>query len=269
MELVGYSFFSNALLMSLLLSLLFGLLSFFVVLRRMSFLGAGIAHTAFGGVALGVLLGIHPFFTSLGFCLGSALLIGKLSQRTSLSLDASIGIFFSFSMALGAVFIALRRAYSFDLSGYLFGSILGIKGTDLFLTLAATLVVGGTIFLLFHKLFFMTFDEETARASGVKTDALDTLLLLLIALVVVVSMKIVGLILISALTVLPASFGRLLSRHYYWILGISVLFSLMVMVGGLLISTAADLPAGATMVVLATLIYLATAGIRILYGKVV
>ena len=102
-ELLQMDFFTNALIMGLLVSIIFGLLSFFVVLRKMSFLGTGIAHTAFGGVALGVLLGFNPFITSLFFCAVASLLIGKLVRYGRISYDSSIGIFFSFSMAMGAM----------------------------------------------------------------------------------------------------------------------------------------------------------------------
>lgn len=161
-ELFHMVFFRNAFVMSLLLSLLFGLLSFFIVMRRMTFLGAGIAHTAFGGVALGVLLGIHPFYSSLVFCLVSALLIGKLVKYGNISYDTGIGIFFSFSMALGVLFIALKKAYTFDLSGYLFGNILGVTQTDLFLSLGAVLLFIPFLAIFFQQILFMTFEEKVA-----------------------------------------------------------------------------------------------------------
>ena len=241
--------------MSLLLGGLFGLLSFFIVMRKMAFLGAGIAHTAFGGVALGVLLGIQPFYTSLVFCIVSSVLIGKLVKYGNISFDTGIGIFFSFSMALGAIFIALRKAYTFDLSGYLFGNILGVTQTDLILVLITALISFPFLILFFQKILFMTFEEQVATVNGVKTEFLDTSLLVFLALIIVVSIKIVGIILVSALVVLPASFGLLLSKRYHKVILWGVSYTLFIMVGGLFLSYYIDSPTGATMVMAGTCLY--------------
>lgn len=139
-DLLHFEFFRNALLMGLMLSLLFGLLSFFMVLRNMVFMGAGIAHTAFGGVALGIVLGMNPLYTSLIFCAASSLLISHLVRSGAMNYDTGIGIFFSFSMAFGALLIALREAYTFDLSGYLFGNILSVNRSDLAVTSVTTIL---------------------------------------------------------------------------------------------------------------------------------
>ena len=254
-ELVGMDFFRNAFLMGLLLSLLFGLLSFFVVMRRMAFLGAGIAHTAFGGVALGVLLGVDPFYSSLVFCLVAAVLIGRLAKSGNITYDTGIGILFSFAMALGALFIAVKKDYTFDLAGYLFGNILGVTDADLLQALVVVLLFVPFLVVFFQKILFMTFEEPVATVSGVKTDVLDALLLVFLALVIVVSMKIVGIVLVSALVVLPASFGMLVSKDYRKVVGFGIGYTLFIIVGGLLLSYALDSPTGATMVVLGTCVY--------------
>jgi ABC-type Mn2+/Zn2+ transport system permease subunit len=262
MDLFSLEFFRNAFIAGILLSILFGLISFVVVLRRMAFLGAGIAHTAFGGVALGILLGIHPFYTSVVFCMCSAVLIGRLVKSGNVSYDTGIGIFFSFAMALGAIFIAMRKAYTFDLSGYLFGNILGVTTTDLLLIIGTLTIFLPFYLLYFQKILFMTFETTVAEVSGVRTEALETLLLMFLAVIIVVSIKIVGIILVSALIVLPASFGLLLYNDYRRVLGSGVLFALFAMSGGLFLSYALDLPAGAMMVVLATTMYFASWLIR-------
>jgi zinc transport system permease protein len=255
LELLSLTFFRNAFLMCVLLSILYGILSFFTVMRKMSFLGAGIAHTAFGGVALGILLGVNPFFTSLIFCVLAALLIGKLARYGNITFDTSIGIFFAFSMALGAFFIAIKKAYTFDLSGYLFGNILGVT---LFDTIAVLIALGlfiPFILLFLHRILFMTFDAEVAVVSGVNTSLLDTLLLVFLAAIIVTSIKIVGIILISALVVLPASFGLLLSKNFRIVILAGILYAMIIMVGGLFLSYGLSTPPGATMVIGGTLIY--------------
>jgi zinc transport system permease protein len=254
-ELFQLHFFRNAFIMSLLLGVLFGVLSFFVVMRKMSFLGAGIAHTAFGGVALGVLIGVDPFLTSLAFCVAAAVLIGKLVRYGRISYDAGIGIFFSLSMALGAIFLALKKGYSFDLMSYLFGNILGVTPRDTLITIATLVIFLPFILAFMHRILFMTLDEEVAAVSGVRTGALDTALLVFLAMIIVTSIKIVGIILVSALVVLPASFGLLVSRNYRNVILAAILFTVSVMIGGLFLSYYLDLPAGATMVTAGSAIY--------------
>jgi zinc transport system permease protein len=255
MELFRLQFFLNAFLMSIILAVLFGMLSFFVVMRKMSFLGAGVAHTAFGGVALGVLAGLDPFLTSLFFCIAAAVLIGKMVRYGRISYDMGIGIFFSFSMALGAIFLSLKKGYAFDLMSYLFGNILAVTRTDAAVALAVLAFFAPFIFIFVHRILFMTMDEEVAAMSGVRTELLDTVLLVFLATIIVISIKIVGIILVSALVVLPAGFGLLVSRDYRTVILAGILFTALVMIGGLFLSFALDTPAGATMVTAGTLLY--------------
>ncbi len=255
MELFRLDFFMNAFVMSCILAALFGMLSFFVVMRKMSFLGAGVAHTAFGGVALGVLVGLDPFLTSLVFCTAAAVLLGTMARHGRISYDTGIGIFFSFSMALGAIFLSLKKGYTFDLMSYLFGNILAVTRTDALIARAALAAFAPFIFIFVHRILFMTMDEEVASVSGVRTGLLDTVLLVFLAGIIVISIKIVGIILVSALVVLPASFGLLVSRDYRKVIAAGILFTAAVMIGGLFLSYLLDTPAGATMVTAGTLLY--------------
>lgn len=260
-ELFNLDFFRNAFIMSLVLGILFGILSFFVVMRKMSFMGAGIAHTAFGGVALGVLIGVNPFFTSLAFCVAAAILIGKLVRLGKISYDMGIGIFFAFSMALGAIFLAMKKGYAFDLMSYLFGNILGVTRADIVIALATLLLFSAFVLLFMNRVLFMIVDEEVAKVSGVRTGALDTCLLVFLAGIIVISIKIVGIILVSALVVLPAGFGLLVSRDYRRVIPAGMLFAVTVMAGGLVLSYYLDLPTGATIVTAGTLLYFISLGI--------
>ncbi|MBN1782182.1 metal ABC transporter permease [bacterium] len=262
LEMLSLTFFQHALLISILIGIVFGLISFFIVLRRMAFLGAGIAHMAFGGVALGLLIGIHPLVTALIFCMAAAVSIGRTRRTGRLSMDAGIGIFFSFAMALGVLFISLKKAYTFDLTGYLFGNILGVTGADVAITLAVAVFFIPFILIFMQKLMFMSFDEPVAGVSGVPVATLEYLLLIILAFVIVIAMKVVGIILISALTVLPATYGMLFSNQYKKVILISVIYSVCMMIGGLLLSYMLDTPAGATIVVLGTSVYFLTLLIR-------
>lgn len=262
MDVFQFSFVYQALIMVLILAPLFGLLSFFIVLRRMSFLGAGIAHSAFGGVALGVFLGTDPFLTALVFCVFAAVSMGRIVKRVQISYDTLIGILFAFSMALGAVLIALRKAYTFDLSGYLFGNILAVSSQDLIVAAGVSLLFYLFFALTLNRLLFLAFEQPVAQLSGIRTECLETAFLAFLALIIVVSIKLVGIILVAALVVLPASFGLLLSRRYRSVMVISVLYTLSVLMSGLVVSYWLDLPPGSTMVLLGSLVYFVTFLIR-------
>lgn len=237
------------------LSILYGCLSFFIVTKKMVFLGAGIAHTAFGGVALGILLHVNPFYTALAFCVSSALIIGLLVKHARISYDSGIGIFFSFAMALGAVLIALRKAYTFDLTGYLFGNILGVTLFDLIVVIIITILFLAFIGLFMKRILFVTFDERVATVSGIASEVLELTLLLFLAVIIVVSIKMIGIVLVSALIVLPASVGKLLSNNYRHVILAGVLFLAVIMMGGLMVAYQLDIPIGATIVLLGTLVF--------------
>lgn len=261
-ELFQFQFFRNAFAVGILIAIIFGIFSFFAVMRKMSFLGVGIAHAAFGGVALGILLGIHPLLTALGFCILTALLIGTLKRQGKISIDSGIGILFSFTMALGAIFLALKRDYTFDLNGYLFGSILGVTQFDLIITGIAFAVFIPFMLFTMKRLVFLSFDEEAAMISGLNVRFLDSMLMIILAGIVVVSIKVVGIILVSALVVLPASFGLLITHRYQNVILIGVIYALVMVIGGLFLSYYLNSPPGATIVTLGTLTFFVGVGIR-------
>lgn len=254
-ELLSRAYFQNALIVCVVLGVLFGFFSFIVVLRKMSFLGVGIAHSAFGGVALALLIGISPFWVTLAFCVATALVIGSLEKRTKLSYDSVIGILFSFTMALGAIFLSLKKGYTADIMGYLFGSILGVSNFDKYAALAVLVVFVPFMVLFIKRILFVSFDKDVAEVAGIRTKLLETVLLTLFAAVIVVSIKIVGIILVSALVALPASFGLLVSKNYRSVIVVGIVYATLSMLGGLAASFAFDLPAGASIVALAAAAY--------------
>jgi len=272
-------FMQRAFAAGAIIAVLFALLGFFVVLRRMSFLGVGISHAAFGGVALGYLVGV-PLLTACGaaslsdpvgleraldpliflgaavFAVGTGLAIGAVSRRGKLRTDASIGIFFAVGMALGILFIALRKDYAPDLMSYLFGSILSVTALDLWLIAGTALVILILVGLFFKEFLSVSFDAELARASGIPEGVLFYLLLGMVSLAIVAAIKTVGIILASALLVLPASTAMQLSTRYRRVIALAVFFGLFCTVGGLALSYWLDTPSGATIVLLATAVFL-------------
>jgi len=247
-ELLGYGFMQRALVAGVLVGLLCGVLGFFVVLKRLSFIGVGISHSAFGGIAIGVLLGVDPLVAAAGFATLVAWAVGWLSRHGRVREDTAIGILFSSAMALGVALISLSRTYQVDLFGYLFGNILAVSPTDIGLLGAITVTVLLTVGLLFKELLFLSFDEEVARASGLPVTALYFLLLTCLALAVVAAIRVVGLVLVEALLVIPAATGSQLARGYRGMLTISVSSAILAAVIGLLVSYALNAAAGATIV---------------------
>ena len=243
-------FFQRALLAGVVLSILCGVLSVFVILRRMAFIGVGISHSAFGGVTLGFLLGIDPLFTGIGFSALVALLIEWARNRGRVEEDAAIGIFFAASMALGVVFLSLSRTYNVDVFGFLFGNILAIGDRQVWQILAVAAGVLAMVAAFFKELVFLSFDEEMAWVSGVPVLTLRCLFLVLMALVIIVSIYLVGIILVSALLVIPGAIARNLTQHIRGMLGVAVASALAATVGGLLLSYVLDWPSEATVVLL-------------------
>jgi zinc transport system permease protein len=232
-----------------------GVLAFFVVLRRLSFIGVGISHSAFGGVAIAVLTGLDPLLLAALVCTVVAWSIGWISRRGRLHEDAAIGILFSSVMALGVALISMSRDYQVDLFGYLFGNILAVAPRDLWLLGVATVVVLIVVGVLFKALLFAAFDEEVARASGLPVDALQYVLLTCLAIVVVAAMRVVGIILVEALLVIPAATGFQLTRGYRAMLAVSVVAATGAAVAGLCLSYALNVAAGAMIILVASAMF--------------
>jgi|BarGraNGADG00312_2_1021985.scaffolds.fasta_scaffold01584_3 zinc transport system permease protein len=258
---LSYSFGQTALIGGLLIAITCALMSFFIVVRRLAFAGMGISHAAFGGVAIGIAAGVNPIVTAAGFCVLVAGGIGWFSRKGKLHEDTIIGILFSASMALGIVLIAAAHAYNQDLLSYLFGSILAVAWTDVLILAILTLLAVAFMLLFFKELLFFAFDEETATASGVPVRFVYYGLLVTIALTIVVSIKLVGIILVSALIVIPGATGLQLSRNYRRVIVFSILSAVISVVVGLQLSFSFNVASGATIVLVMFALFLIAVGI--------
>lgn len=260
-DMFNFEFMQNAFLAGMMLGFVLAVVSFFVVLRRMSFIGVGVAHSAFGGVALGALLGISPTLTAIGFAVVVSNAIGYIGKEERISTDTAIGIFFPLAMALGVIFISLSDQYNADLFGYLFGNILAITRQDLIVIA----VLGGLVLLsttmFFKELLFVAYDREVAFVSGMPVTFLDHFFLTILAFSVVISIKIIGIILVSALLVIPGAAASQVTRRYDSMITLSILIGLVSTGGGLIISYFVNLPSGATIVALASIIFFAAFGL--------
>lgn len=247
-EWASLAFLQRALLAGIVVSGLCGLLSVFVVLRRMAFIGVGISHSAFGGVALGFLMALNPFWSGLFFATLVAILIEWARSERRMEEDTAIGIMFSASMALGVILLHLSKTYNVDVFGFLFGNILAVGKEQLWEVSILALAVVGSIVAFFKELVFLSFDEAMAWVSGVPVGFLRYLFALLMALTVIVSIYLVGIILVEALLVIPGAIARNISRDVTQMALVSSIAAILATVLGLGISYAVDLPTGATIV---------------------
>ena len=259
MGILQYAFMQRALVAGALIGAVCAVVGVYVVLRGLAFIGAGIAHASFGGVALGFLLGLNPVFTAVVFCLATAWGIGFVARKGEVREDTAIGVFFASAMALGILFIGVMHGYNVDLFGYLFGSILAVTQQDLWITLGLGVVVLLVVGLFFKELLFVTFDAEMAEVAGVPAARLYFLLLSLVALTVVLSIKVVGIVLVSALIVTPAAAAYQLTEDFGRMMVLAVVIGVTSAVGGLLLSYPLNTASGATIVLLATLIFFISA----------
>ncbi len=255
-EILSSAFMQKALIVGIIISLISGLVSVFVVLRKMSFIGAGISHAAFGGIAIGFFTGIDPTISAVFYCIAVALGIELVSRKGKVPEDTSIGIFFASSMALGIVLISLSGQYNVDLFGYLFGNILAITDGEVLLSLFIAVLAIGVIMLFLKEIFLTTYNEEIARISGIPVRAINILFLVVLSVSIVISIKIVGIILISALLVIPGATAKLFAKNLYFMIVTSIGVAALSTVLGLFISYEFDIAPGGSIVLTATAIFL-------------
>ncbi|HNS73632.1 MAG TPA: metal ABC transporter permease, partial [bacterium] len=255
MEILTFGFMQRALLSATIIGTVCAIIGVYVVLRGMAFIGAGIAHASFGGVALGITLGVNPLLTTILFCLATAWSIAFLSEGRKVSEDSAVGIFFASSMAFGVLLIGLMKGYQADLFGYLFGNILAVSPADLWSSLAIGALVILLVWFFFKEFLLFTFDPEMARVTGLPVKALNLLMMSMIAVTIVISIKSVGIVLVSALIVTPAASAYLLSDDFKKMMLLSIILGVGSTWTGLLLSVWLNLASGATIVMVATVIF--------------
>lgn len=249
-------FMERALVAGAAVGLLCSVLGVFVVLKGLAFMGDGIAHAAFAGIALGLLVGVPPLGAALVFCALFALVVGYFSKIGRVREDTTIGIFFSASMALAVVLLSVLRKNSADIMVYLFGSILTVSRVELTQALTIVAVVLIILGALYKEFFAIVFDEEFAGRSGIPARALSYLLLVLMAVSVVTAVRLAGVVLVSSLIVAPAATALQLSRSFFRVVLLSAVCGVSATIGGILLSYHLDTPPGATVVLVLTLLFL-------------
>lgn len=257
-EIFQYGFMLRALAAGLMIGTIAPTIGVFLVLRRLSLIADTLAHIALAGVALGLLAGLHPALGALAVAVVGAVGIERLRVAGRLYGEAALAIFLSGGLALAVVLIGLGRGFTVDLFSYLFGSITAVQPRDLWVTLGLGLVVLGTVAVLYKELFAITFDEEAARVQGVPVDALNLLMTFLVAVTVVVAMRVVGVLLTSALIVIPAASALRLARSFRSALYIAVVYALIAVFIGVTVSFYLNLAAGGAIVLAAIVLFTGT-----------
>ncbi len=251
-----YTFLWRSLAAAVLIGSLCSFLGVFVVLKGLSFVGAGIAHGAFAGVALAFLIGANPFMMGLLFSLIMVWLIGISSRKGNLNVDASTGILFAVTMALAVLFIGMMRQYNTELFGFLFGNILAVSGQDLYYMGLVVIGVFTILILGYRAFYYWAFDETMAQASGIPLPQIFFLFLSLLAVSIVASLKVVGELLVTAFMVIPASSAYQLTYSLRRMIVISIFLGALASLVGLIISFVWDVPSGASIVLILGLEFL-------------
>ncbi len=249
-ELFTYQFFQRAFVAGVFLACSAALLGIFLILRKDAMLGHGLTHTAFAGVALALFFHVSPFPVALVVSALAAFVILKVRERAGLYGDTAVAILSSLGIAIGVILATLGRSFNVNLLSFLFGNILAVSDLELYGSIVLSAVVILSLIFFYHELIFVTFDEESARASGLPVAKLDALLALLTAITVVIGMKVVGLLLISALLVLPGAAALQICHTFLQTTLVAVALALMSVCGGLFISGLFNLPASGAIILL-------------------
>jgi ABC-type Mn2+/Zn2+ transport system permease subunit len=257
-EFLTYPFIQRALMASIMVGILCPFVGNFVVLRRMSFFSDAISHSAFAGIAVGAVLGIDLSISSVAVAILIALLIAYLSEKTNLSHDTVIGIAFSGAIATGMLIIGSLKGYRADLFAFLFGDILAITNIDLMLILITGLLTIAILLTFLKPFLQITFNRDLARVEGINVRLFEYLLFLIIAVVITVSLKIIGIILVTSLLIVPAASAKNIASSMKKLFVLSCAFGVISGVVGLIASVFLNTSSGATIVLVSIGIFFLT-----------
>lgn len=255
LEILTYSFIQRALIAGLVSGFVLSFLGIFVNLRRMSFFSDGLAHATLAGIAIGIISGVNPLWLALLVSVLFASGIYLLEQKTTVSSDALIGIFFTASMALGVILLSFKKGYQPELISFLFGNILSVGSLDLALMIVLGIIISLFLTVFYRKLALLILDREEAWLLGINTGALDFTFYILLALAVVLGVKILGIILVSALLIIPSATAKLISRSLKNLLKVSIFVGELVIILGFFVSYYFNLPSGATIILIGALLF--------------
>jgi zinc transport system permease protein len=258
LDLLGYRFFQNALLGGVIAAAACAAVGLFLILKKEAMIGDGIAHTAFGGIALGLLLGVNPLLSALGVSVLAVFGVSYMRRKNVAPSDSAIAVMLALGFSFGLIVISVVRGFNVELFSYLFGSILTIDGFDLLVV--SLLGVFVLVFLVFFRreLLAMVFDEDDSRVMGIPTNVLSLAFDLLVAATIVLSIKVIGTVLVVALLVLPGLSALQLGLSFRKTILTAVGFSIISTVLGILFSASFDVATSGLIVFIAVLLFLLT-----------
>ncbi|HLR24008.1 MAG TPA: metal ABC transporter permease [Pseudogracilibacillus sp.] len=264
LDLLHFDFLRHTFLTGLLIGIIAPLLGSFLVVRRLSLLADALSHVTLAGIAFGLfiekqfLFAFSPLYAGMGFSIVGAVLIEKLRSVYQAYQEIGIPIILSGGVGLSVIFIALANGFNTDLFGYLFGSVSAVSKGDFYLIIVITIIVLGTIFLFYKELLTLSFDEEHAVTSGIHAKRIHFLFIILTALVIAASIRIVGVLLVSALMSLPVAAAMRLAGSFKQLIALSIMFAEIAVIAGLVSGYYLSIPPGGTIVVIAIILLLLT-----------
>lgn len=251
-EIIGmfsYSFMVRAIIVGGLVALCASLLGVVLVLKRYSMIGDGLSHVGFGAMAIGLAFNQAPLMVAIPIVIIAAFLLLRVSENSKIKGDAAIGLISSSALAIGMIVNAMSSGTNIDLNSYMFGSILAIEKGEMILCIILGVIVIGAFIYFYNPIFAITFDENFARATGLKVEAYKTILSVLTAVTIVIGMRIMGTLLISSLIIFPALSAMRVTHKFKQVMVMSVVISLFCFFTGIIASYLMELPTGATIVV--------------------
>jgi zinc transport system permease protein len=264
-ELLNYTFFQHALLGSLLASIACGIIGTYIVTRRLVFISGGITHASFGGIGIGLYTGVSPILSAAIFSVLSAFGVEWLSKRKDMREDSAIAVFWTLGMAIGIIFIFLTPGYTPGLSEFLFGNILTITTHDIVLFALYTLVLTGYVVWQLKPIIYTAFDADFARIQGINTQRINTCMMLFIAIGVVLSIRLIGIMLLLSVLTLPQVIAELYTTRYKQMMILSGIIGLISSIIGLTISAIIAVPTGACIVMVLVTVYAIARGVHTLH----
>lgn len=255
LELFNYTFFQHALLGSLFASIACGIIGTYIVTRRLVFISGGITHASFGGIGIGLYMGISPILGATIFSVLSAFGVEWLSKRKDMREDSAIAVFWTFGMAIGIIFSFLAPGFTPDLSAFLFGNILTITITDIWLLVILSLILIGFFYYFLTPVIYIAFDREYARSQRIPVRLFEYILMMFIALTIVACLRIIGIVLVISLLTLPQMTANLFTHSFRKIIFMSIGIGFVSCIGGLLLSYQLQVPSGAAIIFFSILVY--------------
>ncbi|MDX9913528.1 MAG: metal ABC transporter permease [Candidatus Moranbacteria bacterium] len=256
MEIFQYDFILRGMIAGIVIGIIAPAIGIFLVLKRYSLIADTLAHVSLAGVALGLFLGLNPIITALGSSIVASVAIEKMRTTKKIYGESALALFLSGSLALAVVILSLARGFNTNLFSYLFGSIVTVSSSDIYLILILAVIVITALFIFYKELLYTTFDEDSAKVSGIPVQKINIILIILASLAISLAIPVVGVLLISALIVIPVITALQFKRDFIKTIFLAELFSLMSIIVGIFVAFYLNLSTSGTIVLIMLAIFI-------------